>query len=1012
MLRGLRRSRPAPSADSGVILLNGFLVLLLAAALVLAFVALRRTAYLAERLRTLSHQVAALRDALGAVLADERPKTRPERREAAPPPGPPPPPTAAPSLPRQPPPVPQPPPPAIEAPLEPEEESGGIDWERWLGVRAAAVVGGIVLGLAAILLFRHALANDWISPPLRLASGATAGAVCLLAAGHLRRRGFGWAPSALEGAGVVAFYATAYAADERYGYIGLAVSFPLMAAITALACAIAVRYHSQVSALIGLVGGFATPLLLASGEDRPLSLFGYVLLLDLGLVFVGQRRRWPSIGALAVLGTAVIEGVWVYEQMGSRRLWLALLILGVFAALFAVAGGRVPRAERRGWLPARIGGVLFPFVFAVYFAGHVDLQEHVWPTALLLGLLVIAASVVARSEDVPWLPVSASAACVAVVSLWSFETDLDWPPNVWELAAVSVGLSLVAHLLDEHAALRRRRSGGEGADSGSGASNATGGWLILTILACARVDMAPPPAVLLPLLFQALLLARQGWLSASPWLVGMSAFGLGSGLAISRVLRDVHPGAPEMDPRAHVAMVVLLGLAWLRAGARKRDLRSAHKRDVRSAGAHDGVERAALHGVGIFLAWQVADLFLMEYCNGFDPWLLPATVLVVGALVAGAGTILGRVGWLVAALAASALLSFRWAAGFSAGPRTDSGAMVGLGLILLGAALFALWPIAFRSRFREKGLAWRACALSGPLWLVPVSWVHGGYELDDPSAWPALVLGLLMLVGLGLIAKRWPTAEGGARRAAVVWYAASALLLLCLAIPIELDFDPLVVGLAVWTASLAWIANRLDHRGLAWVAAPAAFLIACALGFTALVPNHYERADLPILSWIGYANGIPAACFAATALLLRGVSHPERAPVEHRVVRALLPGLAAALAIFTWLNLEILNGFSEDEWLRVRLERMPARDVTASVAWGLYALALLLLGTWRRTSSLRWTSLGLFFLTIGKVFLYDLGQLEGLYRVGSLAGLALSLIAVSLLYQRFVFREVREEDST
>jgi uncharacterized membrane protein len=43
-------------------------------------------------------------------------------------------------------------------------------------------------------------------------------------------------------------------------------------------------------------------------------------------------------------------------------------------------------------------------------------------------------------------------------------------------------------------------------------------------------------------------------------------------------------------------------------------------------------------------------------------------------------------------------------------------------------------------------------------------------------------------------------------------------------------------------------------------------------------------------------------------------------------------------------------------------------------------------------------------LTIGKVFLYDLGQLRDLYRVASLVGLAVSLILVSLAYQRFVFR--------
>ncbi len=47
-------------------------------------------------------------------------------------------------------------------------------------------------------------------------------------------------------------------------------------------------------------------------------------------------------------------------------------------------------------------------------------------------------------------------------------------------------------------------------------------------------------------------------------------------------------------------------------------------------------------------------------------------------------------------------------------------------------------------------------------------------------------------------------------------------------------------------------------------------------------------------------------------------------------------------------------------------------------------------------------------LTLVKVFLYDLGELRDLYRVASLLGLALSLIAVSLVYQRFVFRRAAE----
>jgi uncharacterized membrane protein len=78
--------------------------------------------------------------------------------------------------------------------------------------------------------------------------------------------------------------------------------------------------------------------------------------------------------------------------------------------------------------------------------------------------------------------------------------------------------------------------------------------------------------------------------------------------------------------------------------------------------------------------------------------------------------------------------------------------------------------------------------------------------------------------------------------------------------------------------------------------------------------------------------------------------------------------------------------------------------VTTSVAWAVYALILLAIGVRTRSSSMRWLSLGLLVITLGKVFLHDLGELEDLYRVGSLVGLAVSLIIVSLIYQRFVFR--------
>ena len=121
--------------------------------------------------------------------------------------------------------------------------------------------------------------------------------------------------------------------------------------------------------------------------------------------------------------------------------------------------------------------------------------------------------------------------------------------------------------------------------------------------------------------------------------------------------------------------------------------------------------------------------------------------------------------------------------------------------------------------------------------------------------------------------------------------------------------------------------------------------------------------------------------------------------------------VAAIFVVFAWINLTIFHAFSSGSTLTLSIERLPARDLTLSLAWVVYAVTLLCLGMARDSSALRWLSLGFLVLSIGKVFLYDLGELRDLYRVASLVGLAISLILVSLAYQRFVFRRRAGEDA-
>jgi len=86
-----------------------------------------------------------------------------------------------------------------------------------------------------------------------------------------------------------------------------------------------------------------------------------------------------------------------------------------------------------------------------------------------------------------------------------------------------------------------------------------------------------------------------------------------------------------------------------------------------------------------------------------------------------------------------------------------------------------------------------------------------------------------------------------------------------------------------------------------------------------------------------------------------------------------------------------------------------AEDATAdfwmlaslSVAWGIYGTALVIVGIQRRYAPLRYLAITLLLATVGKVFLVDLSELEGVYRIVGFMGLGICLLLGAWLYQRF-----------
>ncbi len=115
--------------------------------------------------------------------------------------------------------------------------------------------------------------------------------------------------------------------------------------------------------------------------------------------------------------------------------------------------------------------------------------------------------------------------------------------------------------------------------------------------------------------------------------------------------------------------------------------------------------------------------------------------------------------------------------------------------------------------------------------------------------------------------------------------------------------------------------------------------------------------------------------------------------------------LAASVLMIVWLpTFEIMRVF-RFEPLRDRF-RDPnlAMHVALSVQWSVTAVVLLAVGFARLSNLLRYMAIGLFGMTVIKIFLVDLSHLEMVYRIVSFIVLGLLLLVASLLYQRLEAR--------
>jgi uncharacterized membrane protein len=888
------------------------------------------------------------------------------------------------------------------APPAPKEIIPTINWEQFMGVKLFAWAGGLALFLGVALFVKYSFDNNLVPPELRVALGFLAGLGLLVGGVMLSRKQYPALSQTLCATGVLILYAVTFACRSIYHFqfFGAIPTFLLMVLITTTGFLLAIRLNARVVAILGMLGGFLTPILLSTGQDNPLGLFGYVAILDAGLIVVALHRRWFFLTTLAAAGTIFMQIGWADKfftagkYFEGDRILIPLGVLLGFNLLYLAAAWRAKlRAQMNWWLSgAALGLAAVALAFTAWFLTFAPLAQRPWLMFSFVFLvdLAVAALVLLDEEIASGNPVAG----LAVFGLLA-----SWTARSLNNELLNAGLTFYFSFAVVHSVfpvlLQRRRG-------------------VTTSLWGSQVF---PPLALVLLLIPLFRLAEVSFL-VWPFvlLVDVLAIGLAA-LTVSLlsviavlVLTLAATGAlifkiPESLTGlpasffllgAFTVFFVAVGV-WL---ARKFNPETPGIKlsDNLALPANLAAQLPALSAILPFLLLIMATLRL--------PLANPAPVFGLALLL------------VVLLLGLTKLYSFDWMAVIGLASVTalecawhfhrfdPARAAQPLTWYLVFFAVFALFPFLFLRHRGDKVVPWAAAAMAGPPQFFLVHrLVAAAYPNQFMGLLPA-AFALPALLSLVAVLKKVPTTSAG-RTTQLAWFGGVALFFITLIFPIQFDRQWITLGWALEGAALLWLFHRVPHAGLRLTGAGLLLAAFVRLAFNPAVLEYHPRSATPILNWYLYAYGIVTLCLFAGARLLA----PPRNQVLRMNAPPLLAGLGTVLA-FLLVNIEIADFFSQaGSTLTFQFSGNFARDMTYSITWALFALVLLVVGIVRKLPASRYAALGLLSVALLKLFFHDLARLGQLYRIGAFIGVAVIAMLASFAYQRFFAASMQAEES-
>ncbi len=263
--------------------------------------------------------------------------------------------------------------------------------ESMIGRRLVGWAAVALILFATAFFLKYAFDNRWIGELGRVAIGVAFGIGLIVTGFKYHHRRWRIFSQILTAGGVVLLYLSTYAAFGYYHLVTQKVAFVYFAILIAEAAGLALLYNAPAIAIMALVGGFLTPMLLHSDRDQYRSLFAYIVALDVGALAL--LKHWKGLSSVAYFGTQLLFWLWYNERYHPQKRGAVVIFQTAIFLIFLLAHlGRELIRRESATIEDLALLLINPFVFFATTYHLLNPTHHDWMGVFAIGMALLYAS--------------------------------------------------------------------------------------------------------------------------------------------------------------------------------------------------------------------------------------------------------------------------------------------------------------------------------------------------------------------------------------------------------------------------------------------------------------------------------------------------------------------------------------------------------------------------------------------------------------------------------------------